>query len=261
MFLKSTQFFKSFLFYLLPVTLAIFIVCGAIYAWVDPSASPPPGNIAAPINVGSQSQTKLGSLTVSSLSRAELGGANGGIYAMQGGSSYAGQFVGTTYFNGNVGIGISNPNYKLDVVDSLAVGRLDWTRMQMLSSYNDTWNPITGNSDRAHFHFSFPGVPGGKEPLLETPSDLWIIGANHNLKVDGKVQASGDICTNTGGGKCLSSVGNYIKGGLYGYCTTQYFGCSATFPAYCNYGACACSSGFTQIPFDFYGKSSSCIKN
>jgi len=35
-----------------------------VKAWAEPSQSPPSGNVAAPLNVGSTSQTKQGNLTV-----------------------------------------------------------------------------------------------------------------------------------------------------------------------------------------------------
>jgi hypothetical protein len=64
-----------------------------IYAWQEPTQPPPQGNVPAPINIGNNSQYKSGAL-----------GIGGIIY----GESNA-------YFDGNVGIGTTNPDVKLTV--------------------------------------------------------------------------------------------------------------------------------------------------
>ena len=60
---------------------------GIVKAWTEPASSPPEGNLAAPINVGSTGQFKSGGLLLNS------GGATNGLIVEY----------------GNVGIGTTNP--------------------------------------------------------------------------------------------------------------------------------------------------------
>jgi len=57
------------------------IIGYAVLAWTEPSTTPPGGDVAAPINTGSVTQTKTGGLNIA----------------------------------GNVGIGTTNPSQKLEV--------------------------------------------------------------------------------------------------------------------------------------------------
>ncbi|HBB53966.1 TPA: hypothetical protein DCZ79_00490 [Candidatus Nomurabacteria bacterium] len=68
-------------------------------AFTEPTEAPPGGNVPAPVNVGSVSQTKTGGLTVGSLG--SLGSA----------------FLATD--SGNVGIGTVSPAQKLDVAGTV----------------------------------------------------------------------------------------------------------------------------------------------
>ena len=56
---------------LISLTFSILVICFAIgfyvFAWIDPSAAPPGGNVDAPVNVGSTAQTKTGNLTLPNL--------------------------------------------------------------------------------------------------------------------------------------------------------------------------------------------------
>jgi hypothetical protein len=69
-------------------------------AWTEPTSTPPYGNISAPINVSNQGQIKYGGLLLN------LGGATTGL------------IVAT----GNVGIGTTAPEAKLDVKGNMKVG-------------------------------------------------------------------------------------------------------------------------------------------
>ena len=76
------------------------------------------------------------------------------------------------------------------------------------------------------------------------------------LDVAGDIHASGNICTDQGGGKCL---GDPVRGSLNGYCelfdNKGYFNCayssSSVEPGYCTngdgfVGDCACRAGYTR---------------
>ncbi len=79
---------------LFPVFLAIILVAGIAYAvWTEPTAIPPGDNVEAPINIGTTTQYKSGALGI--------GGALRGY--------------SNAIFDGNVGIGTTNPAGILDV--------------------------------------------------------------------------------------------------------------------------------------------------
>ncbi|MDO8265203.1 MAG: hypothetical protein Q7T34_02440 [Candidatus Parcubacteria bacterium] len=68
-----------------------------IFAWTEPGQAPPGGNILAPLNIGPAGQSKEGGLILNT------GGASSGLIVDK----------------GDVGIGITTPGYKLDVVGSV----------------------------------------------------------------------------------------------------------------------------------------------
>ena len=81
------------LFILTIVISCIFLANGLILAWTSPGYNPPDGNVDAPLNIGSDSQYKLGALGVEGIFRG----------------------YSNAIFDGNVGIGITNPGAKLEV--------------------------------------------------------------------------------------------------------------------------------------------------
>src|ERR1035437_8496376 len=87
----------------LMVLAAIFSIgLGVAFAWTDPTGAPPTSNALAPISAGPASQVKQGNLWLSGLNASNVPYANGLIIQ-----------------NGNVGIGTTNPTYKLDVAGTV----------------------------------------------------------------------------------------------------------------------------------------------
>ena len=84
---NPSQISKSFAF-ILSVFIFSFSLSYLVFAWAEPSSTPPGGNASAPLNASSASQTKTGSLYLS------------------------------TDSGSNAGVGTSSPNAKLGIYDS-----------------------------------------------------------------------------------------------------------------------------------------------
>ena len=93
----KTQTLNTFKILILSLVLAGGLQIAAA-AWTSAPANPPSNNVDAPINVG-VSQAKKGSLTIQGLDS----------------STNAALAYGFRVLNGNVGIGLSDPQHKLDV--------------------------------------------------------------------------------------------------------------------------------------------------
>ena len=92
------------------VTLALF-AAAPISAWTGPTASPPSGNVAAPVNVGSTGQVKQGDL---------------GIL-------------------GNLGVGTPSPAVKLDLTGGNLIVRSTWGSSDNVQiNGNQMWNTAAG---------------------------------------------------------------------------------------------------------------------
>ena len=90
---KKTQTIALYFSVIIMAIASIFWVNGLILAWTAPTAVPPAGNVAAPLNVGSTGQSKAGGLILNT------GGAATGLIVN----------------SGNVGIGTAAPGAKLEV--------------------------------------------------------------------------------------------------------------------------------------------------
>ena len=71
----------------------VFLLNYLVLAWIEPSQSPPQGNVPAPLNVGNVGKSKSGGLILNTVGAA----------------------TGLVVDKGNVGIGITEPGVKLDV--------------------------------------------------------------------------------------------------------------------------------------------------
>ncbi len=90
------------------LTILTAVILGALIAyggWFEPTANPPEGNVAAPINVGNVGQAKEGGLQLNAL-----------------GTAPAGLIVSGDATHGLVGIGTANPKNKLDVEGGAVIG-------------------------------------------------------------------------------------------------------------------------------------------
>lgn len=90
---NMTKNYKTILKFLTVVLSLTVVSSVALAAWTNPTQTPPNGNTAAPINVGTDSQTKNGPFWATVLSSS-----------------------GGGYINGNLGVGVASPAAKLDVL-------------------------------------------------------------------------------------------------------------------------------------------------
>jgi hypothetical protein len=202
--------------------IAIGIVLGLFLqfarAWTEPTIPPPGGNVGAPLNTSALGQSKIGGLLLNS------GGAPNGLIVQ----------------NGNVGIGTLIPGAKLDVngnmytsklsstgnnaanaadpaaadvvIGSTAGARHDssmmyWTKMSAIRQLADgnafkfmIWNTLTPSAQL--------DLSGGNSYFNAGGGNVGIGNVNPAKKLDvaGEIHATGDICTDQGGGKCLSNM-------------------------------------------------------
>lgn len=99
-----TRFTTITLSTLSALSLALFPF-GANAAWTGPTATPPGDNTAAPLNVSSNAQAK-----------------SGGLLLATSAATY-----GLLVQNGNVGIGLLTPGFKLEVAGSVGAGAFFYT--------------------------------------------------------------------------------------------------------------------------------------
>lgn len=89
--------------------------------WTEPSASPPGGNVSAPINVSSTGQTKSGALTVNADFTANrlVDTSDGSYYVDPANTGYSALFAGS------VGIGTTEPGSTLEVDGSFGASTVN----------------------------------------------------------------------------------------------------------------------------------------
>jgi hypothetical protein len=124
--------------------LTFFMVVGAAYAkaWTNPAMSPPNGNVSAPINISSSTQTKLGSLILNAASPIQ----NAIGLTVFGTSSFSGALViaDGTQGSGKVLTSDASGNAKWATpASSLGVGQ-SWTDMTSSRVLGTTYTNSTG---------------------------------------------------------------------------------------------------------------------
>jgi len=153
------KFFSQFKSYLPQIMAMFFLLAFAAFAWQEPSATPPGGNVFSPINVGNIGQTKQGGLILNT------GGAPNALIINQ----------------GKVGIGTTNPQDQLHIeANNLARLRLKETNSWetvLESTWQNTFN--IWNQGGVRFTIKDDKVGIG----TQTPSE--------KLEVQGNVKISG----------------------------------------------------------------------
>ena len=192
-----------------------FVISFWVFAFSEPTMSPPEGNVYAPINVSDNPQTKsgalrLGGLTVDHDSYLAVDGGNVGI--------------GTTSPQGN--LHVNNPN-GLGVFELQGAGdAANYVTLKLSdSNRSNIWEILHRSDNNLGFHL----YGDSTKMVIQQNGNVGIGTTNPTQKLDvsGQIHATGDICTDQGGGVCLSAGGggggavydsgwfDVVKGGTY----------------------------------------------
>ncbi len=195
MFKKLASAFKT-----TPLVIALVLTFGLSYAyaaWSEPTATPPGGNVAAPINTGSAAQTKTGSLGV--------GSANAPAHTLEvnGAVSLNGYYSGEPNSSGglilNHSTGVSGKEASIEYYGSgRSIIGPDGNEQSIAFRFINDNDGIGFVNNTVSRNISLYGY------INSVPVTPLTFDSSGNTTVNGKATAS-DFCTTSG--KCLSASG------------------------------------------------------
>jgi hypothetical protein len=213
------------------ISVLLFCCAFLVFAWTEPSVSPPGGNVPAPINTGSSSQTKTGDLVIPNL-YLNATGNEGNIYRINQLIGYNDIFIkgnsletAPVYIagsqvsfytggaeriritsGGNVGIGTTNPDNKLEVNGSIEIQVDDADNKLRFHDPGQYWYSVgIDRSDSGKFKINRGGNIGDNNDFtLTTGGNVGIGTTNPTQKLDvvGYVKGRSGLCI---GDVCKSS--------------------------------------------------------
>ncbi len=179
---------KNFGYFLITVILTLGLSISAqslLAAWSTPTANPPNNNISPPLDQSANAQVKAGSLGITSDFYV---GANNALYVDSA--------------NNRVGLGTTSPAHNLHIYqDSGNNAELD---LQSVNGANNHWAIYNNRPDNSLRFWQTNNrltiLPNGNVGIgVDNPTE--------KLEISGNIQASGDICGNSGS-NCLSTAGD-----------------------------------------------------
>jgi hypothetical protein len=192
-----------------------FSFSGMIYAytnWTDPSTSAPGGNIAPPINISPNNQSKSGNLSV---------GTGLSYWITKSGDSFAlNNNAGETKLvigqDGNVGIGTTGPNSKLDINGTLEVGTGS-RGVTLSSSVGDNFQLLTStNTPYPNFMIGMGNGAGGQDTtkayIAALPNTVYIMNGNVGIGTSGptsSLQVAGSTGIKSNYGLTIGNSGGW----------------------------------------------------
>lgn len=156
--------------------------------------------------------------------------------------------------DGNVGIGTRGPGQKLDVRGNIKFG-VDQQDAYISGQANGGTIMIKSNSATADRYFRLGWMDNNYvfQPYVEIKEggNVGIGTTNPTQKLDvaDRIHATGDICTDAGGGKCLSSAGSVGGSAYFGGMYMQDWSSSACYTVNPITGSCSCPAGFSSQIF------------
>ncbi len=226
---ESKRKVKKAINYLTLAALVFFVLQSVrmVSAWTEPTTNPPGGNIGAPINEGTATQTKAGYLKITGGGTYGTGGIGIGNQSLNSsgpwlyvgdaaGSVYGGQGLAAHniwangYSYGSQFVDVNNGDYKVDPYGNSKLFNLD------LDGGLITHGEVTINGTGGTTLLSSIGLGGyfkntgglyaennsGYYTYLGYPSSSWGVYTNGNSYTAGQVRGDGGFCI---GGSCIAS--------------------------------------------------------
>lgn len=198
------------------LSLAITIGVNIVFAagtWSPAPSSPPNNNAEAPLNVSANAQAKAGALSVGTPALPANGYVFDAVGSLRASSGWFSDITSNTLYVNN-GAEIYGPDFPLQSALKVGLGT-DHSKYVTLSSISGG-SLVNSPNSPLYLQLKEQGQSKDQNTLINVQGGNVGVGTDKprvKLDVVGQIDATGDICTDSGGGVCLSKVGNSGGGG------------------------------------------------